>query len=95
MISHNIPLLLNPLNTNKRQQPNLTLNTMLSRRISSSKTRRPEQLVHFLQGAALGLGHEENHVQDTDDGDAAEEDECSVRGGADEGGCGRCNGKVV
>lgn len=88
-------LLLIPLHTNKRQQPNLTLNTMLPRRISSSNTGRPKQLVHFLQGTALGLGNEEDHVHNADDSDAAEEDECAVCGGADEGRRCCCDGEVV
>lgn len=54
-----------------------------------------EELVHLLQGAALGLGHQEEDVEDGDGGDAAEEDEGAICGRRDERRSGHAHGEVV
>ena len=77
------------------QQPDLALDAVLQRCILCGDPTRSEQLVHLLESAALGLGHEEDDVQDGESGDATEEDEGPVVGDADERGGEESDGEVV
>lgn len=79
----------------KRQQADLALDLALASLIFHRHALGAEQLVHLLEGASLGLGDEEPHVEHTDGGHAAEEDKGTVVGCGDERRGGQANRKVV
>lgn len=93
---HFIKLLLTgALHTDQLEEADLTLDAVLALGVGCGHSGGSEQLVHLLQGAALGLRDHENDVHDADDGDTAEEDEGAVGGLFDEWGCSGSDREVV
>lgn len=85
----------NHLAVEQCRQPDVAINPLPERLVFGCHALRAEQFVHLFQGAPLGLGNEEPHVNRSDDGNAAEEDEGTVGRGRDEGRGGQTDTEVV
>lgn len=88
-------LLTGAFHTDQLEEADLTFDAVLALGVGCGHSGCSKQLIHFFQGAALGLWDQEIDIQDADDGDTAEEDECAVGGGLDEWRCSRSDREVV